>query len=457
MAAVEGVAVAAPIGGFTFTAETGPTASVDSTVFGYELGGPGAPTTLSEGRLPSADGEAVASAADAEDGFAIGDVVTIVPGGAHIEIVGLADDANFNVQPTMFVSYATYEHLVRSSNPAARAVFPSLVGVEPEPGVSPAALAADITAAVDGVEALDRQAAVDGIPGVSSIRQSFAIILGLAFVVVALLTGFFFLILTVQKTTALTLLRAVGASSGYLLRNLALQVVSVILAGVAIAVALLLVAAGPASSGSFEVTVDPSVVAITTAALLLLGLVAAVGSMRRVAKLDPRPRPQPGRRGVGSHEARVARVDPPAGSVRDGRWRPDPDRGALAGPRGHPRRPGRILDRCAARAIRSAHRVQSRESRLVEPFAHQRGAARRHRRDDRRRDRHGVRGGTAPGVRPRIRRASGCGPLRLRGREPPRPRAARDGDRPWRIDRSSTTGSRWGSAWSSGVRARRSR
>jgi putative ABC transport system permease protein len=287
VAAVEGVAVAAPIGGSTFTAETGPTASVDATVFGYELGGPGAPTTLSEGRLPSADGEAVASAADAEDGFAIGDVVTIVPGGAPVEIVGLADDANFNVQPTMFVSYPTYEHLVRSSNPAARAVFPSLVGVEPEPGVSPVALAADITGAVDGVKALDRQAAVDGIPGVSSIRQSFAIILGLAFVVVALLTGFFFLILTVQKATALTLLRAVGASSSYLLRNLALQVVSVILAGVAIAVALLLVAAGPASSGSFEVAVEPSVVAITAAALLLLGLVAAVGSMRRVAKLDP--------------------------------------------------------------------------------------------------------------------------------------------------------------------------
>ena len=79
------------------------------------------------------------------------------------------------------------------------------------------------------------------LPGVSSIQQSFAIILGLAFVVVILLTGFFFLIITVQKMSSLTLLRAVGASSGFLVRNLIVQVLLVIGAALLVAMPLTIV------------------------------------------------------------------------------------------------------------------------------------------------------------------------------------------------------------------------
>ena len=287
VAEVDGVADAGAIGASTFSAEVAGGALVDATVFGYELGGPGAPATIVQGRAPEADGEAVASAADAADGFAIGDVVRIVPADVEIEIVGLAEDVNFNVQPTMFASYATYEALVRTTNPDARGVLPSIVGVMPDDGMDPVVVAAAITDAVEGVDAVDRDTAVASLPGVSSISQSFAIILGLAFVVVVLLTGFFFLIITVQKTTALTLLRAVGASSGYLLRNLVAQVVLVVGAGTVLAIGLLAVAAAAASTDAFEVRADPTVVAITSGAILGLALVASIGSMRRVLRIDP--------------------------------------------------------------------------------------------------------------------------------------------------------------------------
>ena len=287
VAAVDGVAESGAIGASTFSAEVSDGTLVDATVFGYELGGPGAPATIVAGRAPQSDGEAVASAADAADGFAIGDVVRIVPGDVEIEIVGLAEDVNFNVQPTMFASYATYERLVLATNPDARGVVPSLVGVIPDDGAEPEVVAAAITDVVDGVDAVDRETAVASLPGVSSISQSFAIILGLAFVVVVLLTGFFFLIITVQKTAALTLLRAVGASSGYLLGNLVVQVVVVIGLGTAIAIGLLVGASAAASTDAFEVRADPVVIAITSGAILALGLLASAGSMRRVLRIDP--------------------------------------------------------------------------------------------------------------------------------------------------------------------------
>lgn len=284
---IEGVAASGPIGESSFTVRLADGTLSDTSVFGYELGGPGVPTTLSDGRLPERDGEAVASAEDAEDGYALGETVTVVPGDAPVEIVGLARDIGFNVQPTLFVSYPTYEDLVLTTNPDATAVLPSLVGVEPMSGVTPEALAATITAEVEGVEALDRDTAVASLPGVSSIQQSFGIILGLAFIVVVLLTGFFFLIITVQKTTSLTLLRAVGARSRYLLGNLALQVVVVIGAGVLVAIGLLGLAAAALSEQAVGVRFEPTVIVTTATAILALGLLAAVGSMRRVLKLDP--------------------------------------------------------------------------------------------------------------------------------------------------------------------------
>lgn len=285
VAAVEGVSTAAPLAENTFTVRAGGELQ-DAVLFGYELGGPGVPTRLSEGRLADTDGEAVASSVDADNGFGIGDVVEVVPGGHRIRIVGLADDSRFAVLPTLFTSYATFEAASRAANPDARDVQASLIAVHPAPGVEPEALAARITREVDGVEALDRQTAADSLPAVSSISSSFQVVLGLAFVVVVLVTGFFFLILTVQKTQALTLLRAVGASSWYLIRNLALQVALVTVIGVAIASALLAIAAA-ASSEEFPIEADPGLIATTGGAVLVLALLASLASVRRVARIDP--------------------------------------------------------------------------------------------------------------------------------------------------------------------------
>jgi putative ABC transport system permease protein len=287
VAQVDGVGQVAPIGEGSFTAVAGGVRA-DATIFGVGFGGPGTPTTLSDGRLPDAPGEAVASSTDAGDGFGIGDEVTIVPGDTVLTVVGLADDISFNVQPTVFVPYETYETIVLATNPDARGVLPTVLGVEPAPGVDPVVLAATITAEVPGVEALDRATAVASLPGVSSIEQSFAIILGLAFVVVVLLTGFFFVILTVQKLSALTLLRAVGARTGYLVRNLLLQVVLVL--GVALLVAVPLTSfavRGASRGGSFTASVDPASVITTSALLALLSLTASVAAIRRVTRIDP--------------------------------------------------------------------------------------------------------------------------------------------------------------------------
>jgi putative ABC transport system permease protein len=284
VAAVDGVEVAAPLGQGTFTV-TAAGKETDAVIFGYQLGGPGEPTTLAQGRLPEGPGEAVASEKDKADGFGIGDIVRVEPDGVSITVVGIARDLNYSVSPVMFVDFATFEQAKRTRNPDATTILPSAVAVQASNGVSPGTVAQRINDQVDGVEALTRQQAVDGSPGVSSVRSSFFIILLLFYLVVPLVTGLFFLIITFQKAAALTLLRAIGAPARTLVVSLLIQVVAVMLLGSVIAFGLYAGAIQGVKNLGVHVEVQPAV--ITSAVVLVLALVASLIAIRRVLRLDP--------------------------------------------------------------------------------------------------------------------------------------------------------------------------
>jgi putative ABC transport system permease protein len=283
LASVEGVRASGPLGVGTFTVEAGGEVT-DATLFGYELGGPGSPSTLVEGRLPEGDGEAVASDRDAADGFDIGDQVTIVPDGQSIEIVGRASDITFNVSPTLFVSYATYAAARRTQNPEATDVPPSAAVLTTE--TDPESVAARINDEQPELDALSRETAADEAPGVSSVQQSLGLVLLLVFVVVTVVTGFFFLILTVQKARSLTLLRALGAPTAQLVFALLWQVLVVVGGGIVIGTVLSWLVL-QTDIGGIGASLDPSSVLLTAVLVLGLSLLASLGSARRVLAIDP--------------------------------------------------------------------------------------------------------------------------------------------------------------------------
>jgi putative ABC transport system permease protein len=283
--AVDGVGQTGPLGESTLTFVAAGQ-QVDAAVFGAEPGQPGQPTRLVEGRLATAPGEAVASSENKAKGFGIGDTVTTAAGDASVTIVGLTKQSQFSVQPTLFVPFDTYATLKKASNPDAIAVPPSAVAVIPAAGVSPETVAASINASVPGVDAMTRSKAVASAPGVSSVQSSFAIVLALAIAVVALVTGFFFLILTVQKTASLTLLRAVGAPAGYLIRGLLQQVALVLGAALVFAVLLLLAAVAGSGTG-LSLAIEPGALAVSTLIIVVLSMLGVAFSIWRVLRIDP--------------------------------------------------------------------------------------------------------------------------------------------------------------------------
>jgi putative ABC transport system permease protein len=281
---VDGVAEAGRIGQGTFTVEDRDGERSDAALIGFERASLGGPDALAEGRMPRSRGEAVGSSGD----FAIGDVVRLArdAGGTPLRVVGLADDAQIQVTPTLFVAWDDYVAATRAANPDARDVPPSAIGVRPAGGVGEQELVRRINAASPEADALTRAQAADEAPGVAEVRRSFDVIFLLFALVVPLVTGLFFLIITLQKSRALTLLRAIGAPAAALVRALLIQVVIVIGAGALIG-ALLYLPLSQRSLGTVALSFDTGTVALWAGLLLGLGLLSALVAARRVLAIDP--------------------------------------------------------------------------------------------------------------------------------------------------------------------------
>lgn len=288
---VDGVEDIGRIGQGTFTANAGSAAETfDTTIIGYDLGadgqGLGAPARLLEGRYPAADREAVASAADRADGYNIGDTVTLLPGGLEIVIVGLAEDIQLNVTPTLFASYSTYEAAVASVNPDAGLVRPNVLALRPVEGLSAEELAARVNEQSVDLDALTRAEAEAETPGVAQVQQSFRLIFLLYGLVVPCVTGLFFLIVTFQKANTLTLLRAIGAPARRLVSSLLIQVVAIVGAGIAIGT-LLYFPLSRQSLGGLALRFETGAVIFWAVLLLVLGVISSLLAARRVLSIDP--------------------------------------------------------------------------------------------------------------------------------------------------------------------------
>jgi|JI10StandDraft_1071094.scaffolds.fasta_scaffold435039_2 putative ABC transport system permease protein len=284
---VDGVGAVAHVGQGTFTVSIEGAEPVDASVLGTDDPDLGRPTELSAGRFAEASGEAVGSDAD----FEVGDQVAVLADGADppvtLTVVGVARDVQLSVTPTLFTDLATYEGAVRAVNPQAPTVPVNALFLRPEPGVSPAVLVDRINAATPDADAVTREEAADTAPGVAQVRQSFQIIFALYGLVVPLVTGLFFLIVTLQKARSLTLLRAIGARTAVLAGALVTQVLSVTALGVVVGVGLYRLVTGGGRVGGLSLRFEPGLAVVWAVVFLVLAVVGSLGSLRRVLRIDP--------------------------------------------------------------------------------------------------------------------------------------------------------------------------
>ena len=283
--AADGVGQAGRIGQGTFTVTAGGT-QADAAIIGYEDAALGAPTDLTAGSLPDGPDQAVAGGAEAGTGFDVGDTVVVEPGGLEIEVVGTAEGASLQATTTLFTTYGTWEEAVAAANPDAGTPLPNVIALIPADGVTADQLVQSVADAAADADPLTRQDAADNTPGVAQVRQSFQVIFLLYGLVVPLVCGLFFLIVTLQKSRSLILLRAVGAPSARLVSSLLLQVAVVMAAGIALGT-LLYAPLSVQRLGSIQLSFQTGAVLVWSVGLFALGLLSALVAARRVLRIDP--------------------------------------------------------------------------------------------------------------------------------------------------------------------------
>ena len=266
-----------PLGVSFFNAKRANGDTIDIALFGVEPGTFLTPRSDAQAALNGTPGLVLSHEFESE-GVKVGDQLTIVGVDTTLPVLGFTYAGSYGHVDIAFSSLATWQSLVYGDN--ARGRF-SAIAVRTEGDASFAAV--DKAA---GTEVETKEAAYAGSPGFSAESATMTLIRGFLLVISALIVGAFFTVWTIQRTHQIGLLKALGASNGYVLRDalgqLAIVLVSAVLVGAAIALG---VGALVPEEVPFSLEATPIVTSVL--ALVLLGMAGSLVAVRRITSVDP--------------------------------------------------------------------------------------------------------------------------------------------------------------------------
>ncbi|MEP6560017.1 MAG: ABC transporter permease [Nakamurella sp.] len=220
------------------------------------------------------DGHVVLSTKAAEKlGATTGDTITGAGGGA-LTVAAVAGDDEFSHAPVVWTSLGDRP-----------------VTGQPDGVVSVIALTtngADLAAADNalGTTTVTPADSLSAIGSYTSENGSLQLMRVLLFAISALVIGAFFTVWTVQRSGEIAILKAVGASTGYLLKDALGQALILLTIGTA-AGTLLAAGIGALAGSAVPFVLDISTLLFPAAVMIVLGLAGAAISLRRITSVDP--------------------------------------------------------------------------------------------------------------------------------------------------------------------------
>ncbi|MFI8326608.1 ABC transporter permease [Streptomyces sp. NPDC085529] len=265
-----GVTGAAPLGIRTLNAVAGErTAAVSA--FGTEPGDGLAPGAVAPGR-------AVLSGSAAEELDArAGDTVRLGP--LEVTVAAVAGDASYSHTPVVWTSLEDWQRLGHSGTTTeAQATVIALRGEGADWAAGDAAAGTEARTVDDALGAIGSYQAENG---------SLQLMRGFLFVISALVIGAFFTVWTIQRSGDVAVLKALGASTPYLLRDALGQAVLMLVAGTLLGTGLALGIGALVSGGDVPFVLSPLTVLGPAAVIIVLGAVGSALSIRRITAVDP--------------------------------------------------------------------------------------------------------------------------------------------------------------------------
>lgn len=294
---VSGVAEAGPLGFSTATIVfTDGREAVDVSLIGVEPGMPGDPVLLAGSGLRNKRDKQVVidnRLAQAQN-LKLGDEIIIksIQGTDEefypLKVTGITDERRYFFQPSLIVPLGTWDRIRPQGTTPSSATEPvfNVIAVRLENPAEVEPMITRISAAVDGVEAADKEQAILAIPGYTAQQSTLNTQQGFTLLIGVLVVGGFFQIQMLQKVPQIGMLKAIGSNNRSVALAALLQIVIVTVIGVAIgSLGTLLLSLG--LPGNVPILFSGASVISAIALLLLIGPIGGLVSVRLALKIDP--------------------------------------------------------------------------------------------------------------------------------------------------------------------------
>ncbi|GAA2718874.1 ABC transporter permease [Actinocorallia aurantiaca] len=283
----DGVEEAEPFGNTLVNGRSGDGVEIDLALFGVEPGSYLSPAVAEGTRLNGdAPGGIVVSRTAVDDGIKLGDTITIDRIGTELKVVGtLEDQHTYGHVDVAYVPLRTWQEVhagIRPGDEAPARVYQEITAVAVKGEA--ADLAAGDKAA--GTESLTLKESFDASPGYSAETSTLSLIEGFLYAISALVVGAFFTVLTIQRKQEIAVVRAMGASTGYLLRDALAQALILLALSVGVGVGIG-VGLGSMIGGTAPFALETGAIVAASALLVFLGVVGALGAVLRITAVDP--------------------------------------------------------------------------------------------------------------------------------------------------------------------------
>lgn len=290
---VDGVDEATPMGVSIVNAALDDGTQVDLTLFGVDPDGFLAPATSSGAGIGALDGIVVSETAR-EQGVELGSIVTLDRTDVELEVIGFTEgQATFGHVDVAYLPLATWQLLASGQAQAGAPTDDTVDAVDFE-YASVVALSAGDESALDlaagdelaGTSSMTLVEAFNASPGYEAETLTLSMIQVFLYAISALVVGAFFTVWTIQRTHEIAVLRAVGASTRYLLRDSLAQAAALLVGFTALGVAAG-VGMGAAMPDAMPFDLEFVPIAIASALTIVLGLIGAAIAVLRISRVDP--------------------------------------------------------------------------------------------------------------------------------------------------------------------------
>ena len=218
-----------------------------------------------------------------DEGFKLGDTLELEGTKEKLTIVGFTENQTYNHVTSVFTTFDKWRSIAFAAPGSDNGVKNPVNAIM----LQGENIDADaINKKLSDHEVVTKAEAINGLPGYVEENGTITMMLAFLLAISAFVLGVFFYVLTLQKSNQFGIMKAIGASNGFLGRTIVAQVFILSLISILIGILLTYGTAMILPDGMpFEL--DIKLVLIYGLILLLISILASYVSVRKITKIDP--------------------------------------------------------------------------------------------------------------------------------------------------------------------------